>query len=139
MDVNLFDPARYQHQRIRAAIAAQDLVQKLMNSRDPERISMRNYRQGGGRLHAFTEIKEQFNRRISEISSRGEPLNVKLAGFMAHFSKEGTVAITLGSAPIESGCFKLWVMVLMQGGGQMTLTGREAPGHQRSKKHAQTY
>jgi hypothetical protein len=37
------------------------------------------------------------------------------------------VAITLGLAPVESGCFRLCAMVIYHGGRRMTPIGKEAP------------
>jgi hypothetical protein len=37
------------------------------------------------------------------------------------------VAIIVGLAPVESGCFRLWAMVLYQGGRRMTHAAKEAP------------
>jgi hypothetical protein len=54
-------------------------------------------------------------------------LNAQFAEFLTQFSKEETVAITLGLARVESVCFRLRAMVFYQGGRRMTLTGKEAP------------
>jgi hypothetical protein len=56
-----------------------------------------------------------------------EPFNAKFAEFLAEYSKEEMEDITLSLAPVESGCFRLWVMVLHQGGRRTTLTRNEAP------------
>jgi hypothetical protein len=64
---------------------------------------------------------------LFEISSGVEPLNAKLADFLAHYSKEEMVTITVRLAPADSGCFRLWAMVLYQGGRRMTLTGKDSP------------
>jgi hypothetical protein len=76
---------------------------------------------------------EQLNRRIAEIRSKIEPLNAKLANFLARYSNEEMVAITLGFAPVQSGCFKLWSMVLYHGGRRMTPTGKESPELQKEQ------
>jgi hypothetical protein len=73
------------------------------------------------------QVQEQFNRRFAEISSRVEHLNATFAELVAQYSKEEMLAITLGLAPVESGCYELWATVLMQDGRRMTLSGRESP------------
>jgi hypothetical protein len=75
--------------------------------------------------HRPREVHEQVNRRIAEISSRVERLNAKIADFLADFSKEKLVAITLGLAPVEMECHRLWSLVLHQEGRRMTHAGRE--------------
>jgi hypothetical protein len=72
------------------------------------------------------DVQEQVNRRIAEIGSRVEPLNVKIADFLAHYSKEEIVAITLGLAPVETECHRMWAIVIHQEGRRMVLAGREA-------------
>jgi hypothetical protein len=61
------------------------------------------------------------------IGSKVEPLNEKIDDFLAQYRKEEMVAITLGLAPVESECFRLWEMVLFRGCRRMTLTGKKAP------------
>jgi ribosomal protein S19 len=63
----------------------------------------------------------------TEISSKVERLNAKLAEFRGIYSTGETVAITLGLAPIETECFRLWAMVLYQEGRQMIVNGRGFP------------
>jgi hypothetical protein len=70
--------------------------------------------------------QEQFNRRIFEISQEVDPLNAKLGRFLAQYSKEERLAITVGLAPTDVGSLKAWAMVLHQGGRRMTHTAREA-------------
>jgi hypothetical protein len=70
-------------------------------------------------------VQEQINRRIAEMRSRVEPLNARIADFLADFDKEETVAITHGLAPIETECYRLWALVLHQAGCKMTYAGRE--------------
>jgi hypothetical protein len=52
------------------------------------------------------QAQEQFSRRISEVSSKVEPQNAKCAAFLAQYSKEEMVDITLGSAPVASADFR---------------------------------
>jgi hypothetical protein len=73
------------------------------------------------------KTQDQSNRRIAEISRRVEPLNARFAAFLAYYSKEEMVVITVGLAHIETECFRLWPNVLYQEGPQITLNGREAP------------
>jgi hypothetical protein len=47
------------------------------------------------------KTQEQFSRRISDISGRVGPLNAKLADFLAQYSTEEMLAITLGVAPVD--------------------------------------
>jgi hypothetical protein len=37
------------------------------------------------------------------------------------------LAITIGLAPVASGCFRLWALVFYQGGRRTTLAGKENP------------
>jgi hypothetical protein len=74
------------------------------------------------------QTQEQLDRRIADISSRVEPLNAEFADFLAQYSKEEMLVITLGLAPVESACFRLWALVFHQGGRRMTLAEKEHPG-----------
>jgi hypothetical protein len=73
------------------------------------------------------QTQEQFNRRVAEISSIVEPLHAKFADFLAQYTKEEMVDITLGLTPVESGCFRLSAIVPYQSGRRMTLARKEAP------------
>jgi hypothetical protein len=73
------------------------------------------------------KTQEQFNRRIADISGRVEPLNAKFADFLDQYNKEKMLAITLGLAPVESGCFRLGALALCQGGKKMALAGKSHP------------
>jgi hypothetical protein len=72
------------------------------------------------------EVQEQVNRRIEEISSKVDPFNARGAEFLAEYDKEEVLAITLGLAPVETECYRLWDMVLHQAGRKMTHAGRES-------------
>jgi hypothetical protein len=61
------------------------------------------------------QLQEQLNRRIAEISSRVEPLSGKITGFLAQYSRQEMLSITLGLAPVEMECFRMWALVLYQG------------------------
>jgi hypothetical protein len=56
---------------------------------------------------------------------QGRPLDAKIADFLADFNKEEVVDITLGLAPVETECYRLWALVLHQAGRRMTHAGRE--------------
>jgi hypothetical protein len=75
--------------------------------------------------HRPREVQEQVNRRIAEISSRIDPLTARAAEFLAEHNKEEGLAITLGLAPVETECYRLWAIVLHQAGRKMTHAGRE--------------
>jgi hypothetical protein len=72
------------------------------------------------------EVQEQVNRRIAEISSRIDPLNARVAEFLAEYDKGDVLAITLGLAPVETECYRLWAIVLHQAWRKMTHMGRES-------------
>jgi hypothetical protein len=57
---------------------------------------------------------------MSEMRSSFERLDARLVDFLAQYSKEEMAAITLGLAPIETECYRLWAR-------SMTLAGRETP------------
>jgi hypothetical protein len=59
-------------------------------------------------------MQEQLNRRTSEISAAIEPLSAKLASFLAQYCKQERLAITVGLAPTDVVCYKLWAIVLYQ-------------------------
>jgi hypothetical protein len=83
--------------------------------------------------HRPREVQEQVNRRIAEISSRIDPLNARAAEFFAEYNKEEVLAITLGLAPVETECYRLWAVVPHQAGRKMTHAGREAAEKTREK------
>jgi hypothetical protein len=81
--------------------------------------------------HRPRKVQEQVNRRIAEISSRIEPLNAKIADFRAEFNKEEVVTITLGLAPVETECYRLWALALHQARLRMTYAGSRLGGRHR--------
>jgi hypothetical protein len=67
--------------------------------------------------------EEQFNRRIFELSQAVDPLDARLAGFLAQHSKEKPLAITVGLEPTDIGSLKALTDITV--GRQMTHTARE--------------
>jgi hypothetical protein len=70
--------------------------------------------------------QEQFNRRLADISGKGKQVNAKLAYFPDQYSKEEMLAVTLELASVESNCFRLYGLVLYQGGRKMTYAGKKS-------------
>jgi hypothetical protein len=61
------------------------------------------------------QTQEQFNRRLAEVSGKAKPLSAKFADFPVQYRKEEMLAIRIGLAPVDSGCFRLWALVFYQG------------------------